>query len=398
MTRTSRVEANGDDPRTRPIRIFYVIDNLAFRGGERTTLQLAQRLDRRRFQLSVGCSPGGLFVDRLRELEVSFVPVEMRRNWRLDSVLTLARALEDRRPDIVHTQGRGDPFGRTAARLAGVPAVVSTVAAIAGRYQVDAIWRKALYRAIDRLTDPLVDRFIAVNPSSVAVLVERHRVARDRIAIIPNGIEIDRFDPDRSVRGDWRSRHGIPLDAHLIGGLGRLTWEKGFGDLIRAAAPRIERGSWLVIAGEGPNRARLQALAEELGIQERCRLVGFVEDVPAFLADLDLFVLSSRIEGHPMVLLEAMAMARPVIATAVPGATDTISDGVDGCLVPVGDVDALARAIEWMPRDPAHAAVLGRNARRTVTRTYTADRMVRRTAALYARLAGSPTPTEHVSA
>lgn len=373
----------------RPVPIVFVIDNIGFRGGERTFLQLAERLDRRRYEVAVACSPEGVFVDRLHEIGIPVIAADMRRKWRLDTVLALARTLRRRRPRIVHTQGRGDPFGRIAARLARVPAVISTTAMISGRYDVPEPWRRALYRVIDRVTDPLVDRFIVVNRGSVPALVERHGVPPGRIAVIPNGIELDRYDPGRVERGAWRRRLRVPDDAVLIGALGRLTRQKGFDELIQAFPPLATRGVRLVIGGEGEDRRGLEARVETLGLQRACFLPGFVEDVPGFLADLDLFVLPSRIEGHPMVLLEAMAMGRAVVATDLPGVGDTITDGVDGRLVPPGDRTALAEALAELAAAPGRARGLGRNARRTVEREYTVERMVARTAALYDSVLGT---------
>ena len=367
------------------IRVVYVVDNLSFRGGERTFLQLVEGLDRGRYEPYVACSPGGVFVERLERLRIPVIPADMRRR-RLDTVFFLARLFRRIKPQIVHTQGRGDSFGRLAARLAGVPSLVSTTAAIASRYRVDELWRKALYRLIDVTTDRLVDRFVVVNRSSVDVLTERHGVRTSRVVVIPNGIEVDSYDRARAPRGSWRARFGIPDDAFLIGALGRLTWEKGFRDLLRAFAMAAGDHHWLAIGGEGPLREELETLASAPGIENRCVLPGFVEDVPEFLADLDLFVLPSHSEGHPMVLLEAMAMSVPVVATDIPGVVDTIMDGVDGRLVPVGDPQALAAALRALSTDRDAACRFGRNARKKVERDFTVQRMVHRTHLLYEEL------------
>lgn len=366
-----------------PTRIVYVVDNVSFRGGERTVLQLAGGLPRTRYEVSVACSPGGVLVERLHDLGVGVIAAEMRSRRRLDTVLALANKFRQLRPHIVHTQGRGDPFGRIAARLARVPSVVSTTAAIAGRYMVDERWRKALYRLIDFTTDRMVDRFIVVDRRSVDVLAERHGIAASRVVVIPNGIELERFDPSRARRGAWRRRLGVTDDAFLIGGLGRLAWEKGFADLIRAFASLGSSDTWLVIAGDGPEWEELRALAVSLDVSSRVLFLGFVEDVPGLLADLDVFVLSSHQEGHPLALLEAMAMGVPVVATDITGVAETITDGVDGILVPPGDAGALAEAIKAVGRDPDVASRMGRGARKKVEREYTVERMVRRTAVLY---------------
>jgi glycosyltransferase involved in cell wall biosynthesis len=365
------------------IRVVYVVDNLSFRGGERTFLQLVSGLPRSRYETAVACSPGGVFVDRLHDLGVPVIDAEMRRRRRLDTVLSLARQLRRRRPHIVHTQGRGDPFGRLAARLARVPVVFSTTAMISSRYEVEESWRKALYRAIDLTTNRLVDRYIVVNRASVEALTDRHRIPASRVAVIPNGIEIDRYDPERPNRGAWRERLGVPAGATLIGGVGRLTWQKGFPDLIKALAALDDPDLYLVIAGDGPEWGDLRTLATGLDVSRRVIFAGFVDDIPGLLGDLDLFVLSSLREGHPMVLLEAMAMGLPVVATDIDGVGDTITEGVDGMLVPPSDVAALVESMRELMSSVDAASRLGRNARKKIEQEYTVDRMVRRTSVLY---------------
>jgi glycosyltransferase involved in cell wall biosynthesis len=267
-----------------------------------------------------------------------------------------------------------------------VPAIVSTTAMISSRYEVDELWRKALYRLIDLATDRIVDRYIVVNRASVAALTDRHRIAPGRVAVIPNGIELERYDPGRQRAGVWRRRLGVPDEAILVGGVGRLTWQKGFPDLVKAVAALDDPNIWLVLAGDGPDWGDLRALAGGLNVTQRVLFPGFVEDVPGLLADLDLFVLSSHREGHPMVLLEAMAMGLPVVATDIPGVDDTITEGVDGRLVPVADVPALVEAVRVLARDRDAADRMGRNARRKIEREYTVERMVRRTGVLYEQL------------
>lgn len=371
------------EDRAGPTRIFFVVDNLSFRGGERTFLQLAAGLSRSRYEVAVACSPGGVFVEQLQDLGVPVIAAQMRKRRRLDTVLALAREFRRRRPHIVHTQGRGDPFGRIAAQLARVPAVVSTTAMISTRYHVEEWWRRALYRAIDFTTDRLVDRYIVVNSASVEALTDRHAVPRSRVVVIPNGIDLERYDPAKARDGGWRERLGVPDDAILVGGIGRLTAQKGFDDLIRAFAAIDRQNVWLVIAGDGPDWEELREMARMFDVSGRVLMPGFVEDIPGLLAALDLFVLSSRQEGHPMVMLEAMAMALPIVATDIPGVGDTIADGVEGRLVPPGDIAASANSIVALVDDPETAARLGRTARKKIERDYTVERMVRRTEVLY---------------
>ena len=139
----------------------------------------------------------------------------------------------------------------------------------------------------------------------------------------------------------------------------------------------------LLIAGNGELETELKEQAQHLGIAHRCHFLGFRQDIPDILAALDLFVLSSLIEGMPMVMLEAMAAAKPIVATKIPGAVDVLEDGVDGLLVAKEDAQALASAINQLLADRSQAQRLGEAARRKALGEYTVERMVERTRQLY---------------
>ncbi len=369
-----------------PVKICYVVDNLAYRGGERTFLQLVRGLPREEFRMSVACSPGGYFVERLREEGVEVLEVDMRRNYRLDRVFPLARELRRIRPRIVHTQGRGDPFGRAAAFLARVPLTLSTVAMIHNRYVVPERWRKAMYRVIDGVTDPMVDHWIVVNQDSARALVDRHRVPRERISVIYNGIEPERFQVDPGAGARLRGELGLPEEGLVLGGLGALTGQKGFDLLLEAFAAAGLDGASLVVGGEGEDRKALEEQARGLGLDGRFFLPGFMRDVASYLAALDVFVLSSRSEGHPMVLLEAMAAGRPVVAVDIPGVRETVEDGVSGILVPQGDPGALAEALSRVAGEPELREGLGRGAAQRIQEEFSVSSTVSSTRDLYRRL------------
>ena len=328
-------------------KICYVIDNLSFRGGERVFAQLAAGLDRSHYAVTVACSPGGAFVEQLQASGIRVIPFNMRPQFNPFALIGLARFLRRERPDIVHCQGRGDPYGRIAATLAGVPLVLSTTAMIHSRYWLANPLRKLMYYLIDRVTDPMVDHWLVLNQHAVDILCADHGVAGDRISIIPNGIEADRYAPGMANGQKLRAELGLPSGASLLGSAGRLTWQKGFEHLL-AAMPAIlaaHPDAHLVLAGDGELREDLERQAADCGIADRCHFLGFRDDMPGIMAALDVFVLPSLAEGMPMVLLEAMAAGVPVIATCIPGVVDLIEDGVDGLLVPPRDAGALSRAI-----------------------------------------------------
>jgi glycosyltransferase involved in cell wall biosynthesis len=370
--------------RRRATRVAYVVDNAGIRAAERTVLQLAGGLSRSRFEVGVVCRPGGHFVQRLHDMGVPVLAADMPRALDRESILGITRELRRYDPDIVHMLGAADPLMRIAVRLARPPAVVSSLLKMPGLDERP--WRRTLGRVVDLVTDRLVDRYVVTSQSALEALADRSHVSAAKVVVIPHGVGLAPFDSARAKRGSWLVRLGIPAQAVVLGALGRLTPDKGFSMLIRTFAALERRDVWLVIAGEGPEWEELHALAQAYEVSDRILFLGFVDDVPGLLADIDVFVLPSPAEGHSLVLLEAMAMARPVVAVDAAGVGDTIADGVEGRTVSQADVASLAQAIDRMIADPENARRMGHNARRKVEREYTVGRMVQRTAVLYGEL------------
>lgn len=372
----------------KPVRLCYIIDNTSFRGGERTFSQLALGLDKTRYDVHVICSPGGRFVEILTAAKIPVFPSDMRNKWNFSILPSMARYLRQHRFDIVHTQGRGDPFGRIAARVAGVPLVISTTAMVVSRYSSAARWRKWLYRVIDRVTDPLVDHFIVVNQASVESLVTEHRIQQNHITVILNGVEVLQYLPDVVERVVWRTRWQVGEGELVVGAVGSLTWQKGFEYLlrtwilVRAKVPHAR----LFIFGEGELAPKLKSLVVTLGISDSCTFKGFEPDMKGVFAGLDLFVLPSLAEGLPMVLLEAMACGKPVVATNIAGNREVITPDTDGLLVKPGDIGDLANALIRLLQSPELALRLGTSARQTVLKRFSVDRMISETDILYQNL------------
>ena len=368
---------------TLPARIAFVVDNTEFAGYERAVLQLAGGLPRARFEAAVACSPGGEFVEQLHDLGVPVLGVGADEEGGVRAALNLAREFRSYRPDIVHVYGAGALVGVIAAKLARVPIIASS-GRIGG--QRDAARRMSPQWFLEQIAGRFVDKYVVLNRSVGDELATRYRVSPSKVVVIPNGVGLERYDPVHPRSEAWRARLGIPNSAMLVGGIGRLVPEKGFRELVRAFAAESFHNVWLIIAGDGPDWEELHALVDVFDLRGRVLLPGFVDDVPGLLADLDVFVLPSLAEEHPVVLLEAMAMACPVVATEIAGVGDTIADGVDGRLVVAGDIASLAEALGALIRDPAAARRFGRNARRKIEQEYTVENMLRRTAVLYEEL------------
>lgn len=250
--------------------------------------------------------------------------------------------------------------------------------------------RTRRYYAVDRLCLPRYEHVITVSPD----LHERILmlgVPRERCTLLANAVDEGRFRRwSPAAEAPLRRRHGVPGARFVIGAAGRLGREKGFDLLIRAVA-RVRAAGLdveLWIAGAGGEESALRALGRELGLAERLRILGFVEDMLEFYEALDVFVLSSRREALPNVVLEAMAMGVPVLATNIAGVPAVIRDGESGLLCAAGDDGALAAGIERLLGDAALRSALAGAGRRTIEDRFRFAARVAAETQIYDRLLG----------
>ena len=249
--------------------------------------------------------------------------------------------LREWQTDVLCCHGyKADVVGLLAARRACVP-----VLAMSHGWTAET-WKVRIYEAIDRAVLRRVDRVVCVSEGQ-AEKVRRAGVRTDRVTVIRNAVQAERFD-----RVDPADRHVLEAmfprsPERIVGSAGRLSREKGFGILVEAAGivARSDPGAGFVHFGDGPLRETIRRRIEQLGLEERFILAGLRDDLDRFLPHWDLSVLPSFTEGLPTVVLESYAAGVPVVATAVGGTPEAVSDGVDGYLVPPGDPDALARRI-----------------------------------------------------
>jgi glycosyltransferase involved in cell wall biosynthesis len=227
-----------------------------------------------------------------------------------------------------------------------------------------------LYYWIDRLCLPRYERVICVSEDLLKRCAECG-VSAKSCALIENGIDTEQFQR-RSTVAEAKARAGVPVGRRLIGAVGRLSAEKGFDLLIRAVARLLAAGKdvELWIAGEGDERPKLEALVADCGLAGRVRLLGYCNDTREVYHALDLFALSSLREGLPNVLLEAMALEVPVVATRIAGVPRLIQDGVNGRLVEPGDEEGLARALGQLLDGPPLQARFRKAGRETIVGRY----------------------------
>jgi starch synthase (maltosyl-transferring) len=330
----------------RKIRIAHLITDLDVGGAEKNLATVATGLDRGRFEVFVASllAPGRIGKD-LAAAGIPVADIHMTSAADLRAFGRLVEWLRKTRPDILHTWlFHANLLGRAASVAARVPAVVSSILVAEPRR-----W----HLLMERLTSPLADRIVPNSPGLHDYMM-RHGVSPERMTVIPNGIDVERF------AGPRREAHGRPRTVLFVG---RLTEQKGVDVLLRAARELVTKCR-LQLVGDGPDREKLRALAAELGLAD-VRFLGRSDNVPELLARADVFVLPSRWEGMPTVVLEAMAARCPVVGTDVIGTRDLIRHGENGLLAPCDDPHSLAEAIDRIAGDETLAAALVANGYKT---------------------------------
>ncbi|MBS0182745.1 MAG: glycosyltransferase family 4 protein [Nitrospira sp.] len=348
-------------------------------GGERYLELLFDRLDRTKVSPLLICPEPGPFVGKMKAKGIPTNVVRLTPLFNLVALIRLAYLLKRNDVTILQTHGaRANVYGRIAAWLAGVPCVVSTVHNSIRDYEVHSILRH-LYSVILRIVLPLTDRIICVSEALRQDVIADCPGAAPKTATVWNGIDPSLFScrGDRNkIRREWWVGSGPVLLT-----VARLTEQKGHRFLIEALPALIAEWPSLVclFVGEGECRESLRALAREKGVEQSCRFAGARNDVVDWYAAADVVVLPSLSEGFPFVVLEALAMSRPVIATNVNGVPELIHDGIHGLLVPPRNPQALHTAIRTLLHDSCLAARLGMVGQQEVTARFTSEKMVQDT-------------------
>jgi len=342
-------------------------------GAEHQLLTLVQHLEARyRFVIAYLKGDGGLVPRFPRSMQPARA-MNIRGRFDPGCVVRIARLLADARPDLLVTHlFKADLYGALAATVAGVPLV-------SHKHNEDQFLCHPVHGALGRAAHAHAARAITVSDAVRRFYVEQAGFPADRLVTIHHGINEPRARPVGAVHDD------PPPHEITLGTVARLAPQKGLPVLLQAVRALIDRGHRvdLVVAGSGEDEAALRREAHDLGILDRVRFAGQVDDVAALIRTFDLFVLPSRWEGFGLVLLEAMAESRPIVATRVGGIPEVVADGETGLLVPPDDPAALTEAIAALIRDPARRRALGRAGHARFHRRFTAERMAEETAAVY---------------
>jgi glycosyltransferase involved in cell wall biosynthesis len=368
----------------KPIVVAELAGSASYGGGERYLELLCDHLDPSRFKPILICPESGPFVGRMQVRGVDVRVIHLAPLFNPFALMRLVRLLAQEQVAILQTHGaRANFYGRVAGWLAGVPVVISTVHNSIADYEVNKL-KRWIYATALRMTLPWAKRIICVSAAIRRDVVRDDPATAGLAETVHNGIDQGLFQTVRD-RTNVRCELGLGERQPLLVMVARLTGQKGHSDLIEALA--LLRGRWpqlqCVCVGDGELRTSLEARAAERGLKEMCRFVGSRDDVMDFYAAADLVVLPSHSEGFPFVILEALAMGKPVIATSVNGVPEVITHLKTGLLVPARDVRGLAGAIHSLLEHPDRAAQLGRAGRAVVHERFTVDRMVEKTVSVF---------------
>jgi glycosyltransferase involved in cell wall biosynthesis len=333
---------------------LHVIDGLGHGGAETVMLNELRLVDRDRFAMyvvSVSDDYHPAVLERARSVSERAEIISGRALWDPRPVFRLVQLIRRERIDVVHTHLEGaDVVGGAAARLARRP-LVSTL-------HIVHEWRANLRRGRQVLADAaarfLPQRFIAVSEPVKESHVRRLHLDPASIEVLPNVSLADRSLPDGFDRTAMRASLAPTDDVLLCTVANLIANKKDVPSLIRAmplVRDALDCGVTLLVVGDGPQRDELERLADDLGVASNIRFLGYRDDAIQILASSDILCHATLFEGMPMVVLEAMALGLPVVATRAPGVTDVVDDGRTGILVPPRDPKALADAIVRVVED-----------------------------------------------
>lgn len=361
------------------IRLLILIPQLGSGGAEWQLVHLCRHLDRKRFDLRVLYYEfGGPPLEQLLDAGVDVVFVDRKKLGVIGLIKALRHEIRGFRPHVLDCRlPSAYRLGLLASIGSGVPVVVAEERTVLpGRFA---------RTRIDRLLSPAADCWIGNSHAVVEHVARDIKVPAGKLAVIPNGADVDRFDAAAPAADllEIRSR-----GRRIVLNLGNLSPAKNqtlFLDLCRDLSERFGDLDF-ALCGNGPMRPALEALAGQLGIADRVHFLGSRTDVPAVLKAADLVVQTSDIEGLPNAMMEALSAGRPVVATSAGGTADVIDHGADGYIVPLGDKSSLLKWTTALLQDPALAGRMGQAAAAKMRSRFSAAHMARQYEALFVRL------------
>jgi glycosyltransferase involved in cell wall biosynthesis len=346
--------------RKQTIDVLHVIGSLSTGGAERNLCYLAPFFHRSELSYGICCLiRRGEFADEVEEAGVPVFDLRFRMRSSILSILRLAALLRKKKVKVLHTHlFTTGVVGRLAALLAGVPVVIT-------HEHGNTPWKRWHHTMFERWAIHFTDLRIAVSQEIMDMRIEQEGTPRSKMCIVPNAVEPTRFEVDDATRHATRQEIGLD-DCFIIGRIGRLVESKCHDLLLDAARevcgkkPEVR----FILVGDGPSTPGLERLRESYGLTGKVHFLGRRTDVPELLAAIDLYVITSRWEGLPLALLEAMMAGKPIISTSVGAIPGALRDNEDGILIRPNCKEDLVESLLALIDDPQRMRLLGANARK----------------------------------
>jgi glycosyltransferase involved in cell wall biosynthesis len=368
--------------RQQAIDVLHVIGALSPGGAERNLFYLAPQFARSKFRYGICClTERGKFADEVERLGVPVFELGFRKRYAVSTILRLAKMLKEMRVRVVHTHlFTCGVIGRIAAWRARTPVIIT-------HEHGKTLWKKWHHRFFERVAIRRTDLRIAVSTDIMNLRLKHEKTPPSKIRVVFNAVEPADFVVDDARRAAKRKELEID-NSFVIGTVGRLVKAKSYDLLLEVAREVCSRKPEVrfVIVGDGPLRRLLEHTRDSLDLREKVHLLGTRADIPELMAAMDLYIISSRREGLPVALIEAMMAGKPIVATGVGGIPETLAHDRDGIIVAPGSKDALSDAILGLIDDPEKMRRIASNARRKAVVTYSPETVLAEIELIYREL------------
>lgn len=370
------------------MRVLQLIDDASLGGGQMHVLLLSKYLQRKNIEVAIATESTGWLVEQAQILEISIYAIAISNKLTWSSFQNIYQLLKSQKFDVIHTHGGTAGFwGRlVAATLQNKPKIIHTYHGLhyLNTAQTKSLQQKiktAIFQKIDQLLLNITDQIICVCQSDYEKAIAAKVASPSKTSIVYNGIEIDKFSHPLNQATAQKIFDIAPTE-FIFGNVGRLHEQKGQKYLLQAFA-KVADHARLMIIGDGDLKDELTKLADDLQISDRITFLGARSDIYEFLSAIDAFVMPSLWEGQPIALLEALAIGKPCIVSAVDGIPEIITNGINGYLVNPKDVAGLTQAMNAAINNPDILQQLANAGVNTITEKFLAQNMANAIADIY---------------
>jgi glycosyltransferase involved in cell wall biosynthesis len=366
------------------VKILMFIDEAKMGGGQQHLLWLVQKLDKSKIEIEVLCEPEGYLVDELGKINIKVHSITVSNRPSVSSLLKTIKLLKKISPRILHTHGGTAGFyGRLASLFNINCAVIHTYHGI-HYLNFDKYIVRKIYTLIDKFLLRFTDCTICVAQQDFDIGLKAGIVQKEKAVVIHNGIEVEKFS-ELNENTNYKIKIKSENQSVIIGSVGRLHYQKGYEYLIEASKSVLDEypNVKFILVGDGELRSSLESLTRKHSVYDSFTFMGNQTNVPELLAQMDIFILPSLWEGLPLVLLEAMAAKKPIVATAVNGISEIIESEKEGILVQPKNHKAISAALLRLLKDVELRKRLAGNGYAKVLSEFSLNKMIVKTESVY---------------